>query len=52
MGVLILLAVVVLAFLCGRLMVMVTKQNKRIEGLELEVKSCKHMVKSIDEEWE
>ena len=46
------LAVVVLAFLCGRLMVMVTRQNKRIEDLELEVKSCKHMVKTIDDDWE
>lgn len=36
MGVLLVLAIVVLAFLCGRLQVTVNALSKRVEGVELE----------------
>lgn len=43
MGVLLVLAVVLLAFLCGRLQVTVNRLKQRVEDVELEQRSLEKM---------
>lgn len=50
MGVLLVVSVVVLAFLCGRLQITVGSLSKRVESVEVEQRSLKGVARYFEED--